>query len=106
MTAFLGNFCIAGAIAGLVTSTSSMELRPAGSSERQDKPVVTEVNRGSKTDRLRQTAQTTIVVKTVSIRPGSPSPEGAGLAHLLACESLVSPLADPVISRSARECAA
>ena len=106
MTAFFLNIGIAGIIAGLVTSASSMDLRPTPPSEPQDKPVMTEINRGSKADRLRQTAQHTVVVKTVSIRPASVSPDGAGSPQLLACEPLVSPLADPVVSRSARECAA
>jgi hypothetical protein len=106
MSAFLGNVCIAGVIAGLVTSASSMDLRPAQPSGRQDNSMATEVNRGLKSDRLHQSTQTVIVVKTVSIRPVSAPSEGAGSPQLLACEPLVSPLADPVVSRSSRECAA
>ena len=94
MKTFL-SVCMAGVIAGILTAAAATN----GSARRDVAAATTEINRAGKTDRLALTIKAgTILVRTISIPPEA---ERA----LSACESLVSPLADRLASRRARQCA-
>jgi hypothetical protein len=99
MKTFL-SVCIAGVVAGILTAAAATN----GTPRREQAPpdVRTEVNRTAKTDRLARAGAGTIRVRTISIT--APQEQAAERA-LDACESLVSPLADRLVSRRARHCA-
>jgi hypothetical protein len=88
--------CTAGVAAGILTAAAATNV-PA----RRDLPA-NEINRAGKTDRLVRPAAGTIVVRTISIPVRKPAEAERALS---ACESLVSPLADRLASRRARQCA-
>ena len=102
MKTFLASVCAAGAIGVLTAAAATNGTVP---SARQDRPRILatfDVNRVAKTDRLPSRAGT-ILVRTISIR--AHGQEQSAARELTACESVVSPLADRVASRRARQCA-
>ena len=104
MTAFFASICTAGVVAGILTAAAATNVeripavRQDMAAEIRAKTIAIDVNRAGKTDRLAPPTAT-IVVKTLSIR------RQEALRAVAACEPLVSPLADPVASRRARQCA-
>ena len=100
MKTFL-SVCIAGVVAGILTAAAATSGTPVLRDTGAYAPK-TEVNRAGKTDRLAGPKAGTVVVRTISITPG---PRQEATRELSACESVVSPLADRVASRRARQCA-
>jgi len=100
MKTFL-SVCTAGVVAGILTAAAATSGTPVLRDTGAYAPK-TEVNRAGKTDRLAGPKAGTVVVRTISITPGQRQ-EAARELH--ACESVVSPLADRVASRRARQCA-
>jgi hypothetical protein len=105
MTAFFASICTAGVVAGILTAAAATNVERIPAASRQDVPATiwaktttVDINRAGKTDRLAPPSAT-IVVRTLSIRPQE------ALREVTACEPLVSPLADRVASRRARQCA-
>jgi len=97
MKTFFASVCTAAVAAGILTATAAnVERTPA---PQEPAPVV---NRVAKTDRWLAPRPGTIMVRTQSIPAAAYRQEARALT---ACDSLVSPLADPVVSRRARECA-
>ena len=101
MGPFFVSMCTVAVAAGILTAAAAtkVERLPA----RED--IAPVVNRTSKADRLRSATAGTIRIRTISI-PAAADPQQAAVSHeLTACDPLVSPLADPVASRRARQCA-
>jgi hypothetical protein len=95
--------CTAGVVAGILTATAGTNGTPVRQeSARQDRAQTTEINRAGKTDRLAG-PKATVLVRTISITAAAQRQEAA--RELAACESVVSPLADRMASRRARQCA-
>ena len=92
--------CTAGVVAGILTAAAATN----GTAVRQDRTQAppAEINRAGKTDRLAG-PKATVLVRTISITAAALRQEAA--RELAACESVVSPLADRVASRRARQCA-
>ena len=96
MKTFL-SVCMAGVAAGILTAAAATN----GTARRDAAVAKTEINRTGKTDRLARPTGS-ILVRTIAI----PAPKPAEAERALsACESLVSPLADRLASRRARQCA-
>jgi hypothetical protein len=93
--------CTAGVVAGILTAAAATNGTPARP-DLATPPVKTEINRAGKTDRLAGPKAGTVRVRTFSI---SPAQHQEAARELSACESVVSPLADRVASRRARQCA-
>ena len=107
MKTFLASVCAAGVVGILTAAAATNGTVPSARQEaRQDRPARIlariDVNRVAKTDRLSSPAGA-ILVRTISIRPDRQ--EVAAARELAACEPVVSPLADRVASRRARQCA-
>lgn len=98
MKTFLLSVCAAGVI-GILTAAAGTNRVPASAT--QDTRI--DVNRVGKTDRWSVPNAGTILIRTISI-PAHRQEEAAA-RELTACESVVSPLADRVASRRARQCA-
>ena len=98
--------CTAGVVAGILTAAAATSGAPVRRDTGTQAPKTevnrTEINRTGKTDRLAGPRAGTITVRTFSI---SPAQHQEAARELDACESVVSPLADRVASRRARQCA-
>jgi|SoiMetStandDraft_5_1073268.scaffolds.fasta_scaffold88927_2 hypothetical protein len=97
--------CTAGVVAGILTAAAATSGTPVRQeSVRQDRTQAprAEINRAGKTDRLAG-AKATVLVQTISITAAAQRQEAA--RELAACEPVVSPLADWMASRRARQCA-
>jgi hypothetical protein len=87
------------AAAGILTATAATRL-PA--QDTAQLPSV-EVNRTTKSDRMRVSGGSTIIVKTARIRPASET-SAAMTGIVSGCETSVSPLADRSAGRHLRHC--
>ena len=98
MGTFFVNVCTVAVAAGILTAAAAtkVERLPA----RED--IAPVVNRIAKADRLRPATAGTIRIRTISTADRQ---QAAVSRDLTACDPLVSPLADPVASRRARQCA-
>jgi hypothetical protein len=97
-------------VSAIVAASLVIETAGFGSSSvdarRADPESLTVTNRALKADRLPLAGDGATRVKTISIRirpmPGEDRQEVS--VALVECESVVSPLADPALSRRARAC--
>ena len=97
-------------VSAIVAASLVIETAGSGSSSvdprRADPQSLTVTNRALKADRLPLAGDGATRVKTISIRirpmPGEDGREVS--VALVECESVVSPLADPALSRRARAC--
>jgi hypothetical protein len=111
MKAIFASVCTAGVVAGILTAAAATGADRIVASARRDTPAATstptkiDINRVGKTDRWSPPRAGTILVKTLSIPAASYRQEGAASREVTGCEPLVSPLADRVASRRARQCA-
>jgi hypothetical protein len=108
MKTFIASVCAVGVVGVLTAAAATTGTVPSARQEaRQDRPAKIlakiDVNRVGKTDRWSLPKAGTILVRTISIR--AHRQEEAAARELTACESVVSPLADRVASRRARQCA-
>jgi hypothetical protein len=99
MKTFL-SVCTAGAV-GILTAAAATNGAPVRRDTGTPAARV-EINRVGKTDRLAGAKAGTVLVRTISI---SPAQHQEAARELAACEPVVSPLADRVASRRARQCA-
>jgi len=101
MGTFFASVCTVAVAAGVLTAAAATNGAPVRRDTGAHAPK-TEINRAGKTDRLPTFRAGTITVRTISI---SPAQRQEAARELDACESVVSPLADRVASRHARQCA-
>jgi hypothetical protein len=101
MGTFLVSVCTVAVAGGILTAAvaTKVERLPA----RED--IAPVVNRIAKADRLRPATAGTIRIRTTSIPAAADRQQAAVSRELTACDPLVSPLADLVASRRARQCA-
>ena len=101
MGTFLVSVCTVAVAGGILTAAAAtkVERLPA----RED--IAPMMNRIAKADRLRPATAGTIRIRTISIPAAADRQQAAVSRELTACDPLVSPLADPVASRRARQCA-
>ena len=101
MGAFVASVCAVVVAAGILTVAAATKVEQLPAQE-DTAPVV---NRIAKADRLRPATAGTILIRTISIPVAADRQQAAVSRELTACDPLVSPLADLVASRRARQCA-
>jgi hypothetical protein len=102
MRTFFISVCTVAVAAGILTAAAAatkVERLPA----RED--IAPVVNRIAKADRVRPATAGTIRIRTISIPVAADRQQAAVYRELTDCDPLVSPLADRVTSRRARQCA-
>ena len=102
MGTFFASVCTVAVVAGILTAAATTHVARTPSSADVVEPVV---NRVAKADRWSLPKAGTIRIRTISIPAASDREQAVLSPELTACDPLVSPLADPVASRRARQCA-
>ena len=100
MGAFVASVCTIAVAAGILTAAAATKVEQLP--VRED--ISPAVNRIAKADRLPAETAGTIRVRTISIPAVADRQPAAVSRELTACDPLVSPLADRVASRRARQC--
>jgi len=101
MGTFFASVCAVAVAAGILTVAAATKVERLPAPE----DIAPMVNRIAKADRLRPATAGTILIRTISIPAAADRQQAAVSRELTACDPLVSPLADPVASRRARQCA-
>jgi len=100
MGAFVASVCAVVIAAGILTVAAGTKVEQLPAQE----DIAPVVNRIAKADRLPAETAGTIRVRTISIPAVADRQPAAVSRELTACDPLVSPLADRVASRRARQC--